>query len=205
MIELDAEQVLHVRPFLSVTAGIVVLFVGKALNERLAALRKYNIPEPVTGGLLFSVAFGMVYLFSGVKVDFELTARDILLVYFFTVIGINAHVGDLVRGGKPLAVLLAVTVAFMFAENLVGVGAARILGLDPSVGLLAAQHLDDRGARHRDRLGARHRRDPRGRKRNGDRRRLRDHGARPGEPCRGPGRPLPDPALPARGAAGTAV
>jgi glutamate:Na+ symporter, ESS family len=138
MIVLDAEQVLHVRPFLSVTAGIVVLFVGKAINERFAVLRKYNIPEPVTAGLLFSVAFGLVYLFSGIKVDFDLTARDILLVYFFTVIGINAHVGDLLRGGKPLVALLVVTVAFMFTENLASIVAARILGLDPSVGLLAA-------------------------------------------------------------------
>ncbi len=137
MMGIDGEQVLHVPPFLSVTAGIIVLFVGKALNERLAVLREYNIPEPVTGGLLFSVAFGMVYLFSAVKVDFELTARDILLVYFFTVIGINAHVGDLVRGGKPLGVLLAVTLAFMVAENFAGIGAARLLGLDPSVGMLA--------------------------------------------------------------------
>ncbi|APO67364.1 sodium/glutamate symporter protein [Rhizobium gallicum] len=138
MIALDAEHVLHVRPFLSVTAAIVVLFVGKALNQRLAVLRKYNIPEPVTGGLLFSVTFGLLYLFSGIKVDFDLTARDILLVYFFTVIGINAHVGDLVRGGKPLGVLLAVTVTFMFVENLAGVGVASLLGMDPSVGLLAA-------------------------------------------------------------------
>ena len=138
MIELDAEQVLHVGGFLSVTMGVVVLFVGKALNERLAPLRRFNIPEPVTGGLLFSAAFGVVYLFAGVKVDFELTARDVLLAYFFTVIGINANVGDLVRGGRQLAVLLAVTVAFMLTENLVGVGAARIMGLDPSIGLLAA-------------------------------------------------------------------
>ena len=137
MFELDAQQVLHVRPFLSVTTGIVVLFVGKALNQRFALLREYNIPEPVTGGLLFSVAFGLAYLVSGVKLDFELSARDILLVYFFTVIGINARVGDLARGGKPLLALLAVTVAFMLAQNLVGVGAARLLGLDPSVGLLA--------------------------------------------------------------------
>ena len=79
MIELDAEQVLHVGGFLSVTMGVVVLFVGKALNERLAPLRRFNIPEPVTGGLLFSAAFGVVYLFAGVKVDFELTARDVLL------------------------------------------------------------------------------------------------------------------------------
>ena len=138
MFELDAEQVLHVRAFLSVTAGILVLFAGKFLNGRLAALREFNIPEPVTGGLLLAVAFGAVYLVSGIKVDFDLTARDLLLVYFFTVIGINARVGDLLRGGKPLAALLAVTLAFMFAGNLVGVGAARLLGLDPSVGLLAA-------------------------------------------------------------------
>ena len=138
MIELDSEQVLHVRAFLSVTAEILVLFVGKFLNGRLAALREFNIPEPVTGGLLLAIAFGVVYLVSGIKVDFDLTARDILLVYFFTVIGINARVGDLLRGGKPLAALLAVTLAFMFAGNLVGVGAARLLGLDPSVGLLAA-------------------------------------------------------------------
>lgn len=137
MIALDADQVLHVRPFLSVTAGVIVLFVGKMLNERFAGLREYNIPEPVTGGLLFSIAFGLVYVFSGVKVDFDLTARDILLVYFFTVIGINAHIGDLARGGRPLAVLLVVTVAFMLTENLVGIGAARLLGLQPSIGLLA--------------------------------------------------------------------
>ena len=35
MIELDATQVLHVRAFLSVTAGILVLFVGKVLNDAL--------------------------------------------------------------------------------------------------------------------------------------------------------------------------
>jgi ESS family glutamate:Na+ symporter len=79
MIELDAEQVLHVRPLLSVTAGIIVLFVGKVLNQHLAIFREFNIPEPVTGGLLFSTAFGVMYLLSGIKVDFELTARDILL------------------------------------------------------------------------------------------------------------------------------
>ena len=137
MLELDAQQVLHVRPFLSVTAGIVVLFVGKALNQRFALLREYGIPEPVTGGLLFSFAFGLVYVLSGVQLDFESSARDILLVYFFTVIASTLTPATWAAGGKPLLVLLAITAAFMLAENLVGVGAARLLGLDPSVGLLA--------------------------------------------------------------------
>ena len=137
MFELDAEKVLHVRSLLSVTVGIIVLFIGRMLNQRLTVLREYSIPEPVTGGLLFSIAIGVVYVLSGVQVDFDLTARDVLLVYFFTVIGINSKIGDLVRGGKPLAALLAVTVALMLVGNGLGVGAALSLGLDPAVGLLA--------------------------------------------------------------------
>lgn len=138
MLTLSADQVLLLGPFLAASAGIVVLFVGKWLNQRIAFLRNYNIPEPVTGGLLFSLAFGLVFLVSGIKVDFDLGARDILLVYFFTVIGINARFEDLARGGKALALLLAVTVAFMLVQDVAGVGLATLLGLDPAVGLLAA-------------------------------------------------------------------
>lgn len=138
MLSLSADQVLTLGPFLAASAGIVVLFVGKWLNQHIAFLRAYNIPEPVTGGLLFSLAFGLVFLVSGIKVDFDLGARDILLVYFFTVIGINARVEDLARGGKALVLLLAVTVAFMLVQDVAGVGLAQLLGLDPAVGLLAA-------------------------------------------------------------------
>ncbi|MGB8434433.1 MAG: sodium/glutamate symporter [Burkholderiales bacterium] len=137
MVEFDAERVLHVKPFLSVTAGIVVLFVGKAINERVAALREYNIPEPVTGGLLFSLAIGLVFLLSGWRIDFELTARDILLVYFFTTIGINARVGDLRAGGRPLLVLLAATAIFVVLQNATGVGVAASLGQPAGLGVLA--------------------------------------------------------------------
>jgi len=35
-------------------------------------LREYNIPEPVTGGLLFAAAFWLVFLLSGYRVTFEL-------------------------------------------------------------------------------------------------------------------------------------
>jgi len=32
--------------------AILVLFLGKLLNERITLLRRYNIPEPVSSGLL---------------------------------------------------------------------------------------------------------------------------------------------------------
>ena len=49
-----------------------MLFAGKALNRRVGPLREYNIPEPVTGGLLFAAAFLLVYLAAGYRVTFEL-------------------------------------------------------------------------------------------------------------------------------------
>ena len=97
-----------------------MLFVGKRLNERVAFLRELSIPEPVTGGLLFSILFGIVYAASGVTVEFDLAARNFLLVYFFTTIGINASFKDLLRGGKPLVVLLVITVLYMVIQNLTG-------------------------------------------------------------------------------------
>jgi ESS family glutamate:Na+ symporter len=130
------EGVLRLGPFLAFTLGIIVLFIGKRLNDRARLLREFSIPEPVTGGLLVSVVFGLVYALSGVAVEFDLAARDLLLVYFFTTIGINASLADLRAGGKPLIVLLAVTIGFMLAQNITGVSVAALFGLPTAVGML---------------------------------------------------------------------
>jgi ESS family glutamate:Na+ symporter len=130
------DGVLKIPPFLAVTLGIVVLFVGKRLNGAVGFLREFSIPEPVTGGLLFSVLFGIVYAVFGVAVEFELAARDFLLVYFFTTIGMNASLKDLLAGGKPLVVLLAVTIGYMVVQNLTGITIASLFDLPTAVGML---------------------------------------------------------------------
>ena len=53
MIELDSRQTLII--------AILVLFIGKRLNKEISFLREYNIPEPVTGGVLASLVFGAYY------------------------------------------------------------------------------------------------------------------------------------------------
>ena len=127
---------LQVDTFMTVTLGIIVLFIGRRLNNAVPFLREFSIPEPVTGGLLFSVLFGILYAATGVAVEFNLEARDILLVYFFTTIGINASFKDLLAGGKPFVVLLLITIAYMVIQNLTGISVAAIFGLPTPVGLL---------------------------------------------------------------------
>lgn len=127
---------LQINPFMAVTLGIIVLFVGKRINESVAFLREFSIPEPVTGGLIFSVLFAIVYAASGVAIEFDLGARDFLLVYFFTTIGINASLKDLLAGGKPLVVLLIITIGYMVVQNLTGISVAALFDMSAPAGLL---------------------------------------------------------------------
>jgi ESS family glutamate:Na+ symporter len=119
-----------------VTLGILVLFVGKALNQRLRLLREFTIPEPVSGGLLVAVLIALLHGAFGVEINFSLRARDVLLVVFFTTVGMNASFADLRRGGRSLLVLLTLTVVLMLAQNALGVTLARWSGLPPASGLL---------------------------------------------------------------------
>jgi ESS family glutamate:Na+ symporter len=131
-----AHTVWEVDTFLAVTIGIVVLFLGKRINRLIPVFGKYSIPEPVTGGLFIAIILFAIHSFADISIEFELGARDALLIYFFTTIGINASFKDLAAGGKPLALLLLVTVIYMITQNLTGIGMASVLGLEPAVGLL---------------------------------------------------------------------
>ena len=123
-------------PLLSITFGIVALLVGKRINEAIPALNRLSIPAPVSGGLLFAFASLLLHLFWSITLDFDLDARDFLLVYFFTIVGINSRVSDLRRGGRDFLVLVVILAFFMAIQNAIGVLLARLVGLKSAVGLL---------------------------------------------------------------------
>ncbi|MEZ9300852.1 sodium/glutamate symporter [Vibrio splendidus] len=130
-------NVLHLGSFFAVTIGIVVLFIGRRLNQVIGFLKEFSIPEPVSGGILASLLFASLYATTSIEVQFDLLARDVLLVYFFTTIGINSSLKDLFKGGKPLVILLAITIFFMIMQNIVGISVASMFGLEPVFGLLS--------------------------------------------------------------------
>jgi glutamate:Na+ symporter, ESS family len=130
------DGILQLNGLFTFTLGIIVLFAGKRLNDAVGFLREFSIPEPVTGGLLFSIIFALIYFIFETTVNFDLAARDLLLIYFFTTIGINAHLKDLLAGGKPLIILLVITIAYMFVQNLTGISIATLFDLPSAVGLL---------------------------------------------------------------------
>jgi glutamate:Na+ symporter, ESS family len=118
--------------------AILVLFLGRWLNSRIHWLREYGIPEPVTGGLIASMALTALVAATGAEIKFDLAARDTLLIVFFTTVGLSANLRLLGQGGTMLVVLTLVAVTNLVVQNSVGVGLASLLGYPPAAGLLAS-------------------------------------------------------------------
>ncbi len=127
---------LHLNAFVSFTLAIVLYFLGRDLTQRIEILRRYSIPEPVTGGLFCAVCISLIYLLTGYKVTFTLDVQDVLLLYFFAGIGLSSDISTLRSGGKPLIILTLLASLFMVLQNGVGMACATFFGFNPKAGLL---------------------------------------------------------------------
>lgn len=122
--------------FVALTVGIVVFFVGVLITQRVEFLRRYSIPEPVTGGFVAALILWLVHELCRVDIGFDMTSRDKLLVVFFATVGVNARLADLAAGGRVLGMLCLVTVAFVFLQDTVGTVGAVALGLPKAAGVV---------------------------------------------------------------------
>jgi ESS family glutamate:Na+ symporter len=117
--------------------SIVVLYVGNLITRRVSVLEKYSIPQAVTGGLICSLIILAVVRIGGPKIVFELELRDVLLLAFFSTIGLSAKFARLKAGGKPLLILVICAAVFLVVQNATGVLLALGLGAHPGYGLFA--------------------------------------------------------------------
>lgn len=121
----------------TIIIAILVLYLGKYLTKKVEFLQNFNIPDAVSGGVLASLFFGILYTIFQFQVEFSLNIRDALLIIFFTTIGLSSKLKTLLQGGKPLLILLGIAVSYLFVQNLTGIAVASIMGLDKRVGVIS--------------------------------------------------------------------
>ncbi len=119
------------------TVAIAVIFLGRYLTTHIPALQRYNIPPAVTGGLLCSLLTTLVYFLWDTQITFGLALRDLLLLFFFSTIGLSAKLRQLAEGGRIIAILVAVAAVMLVLQDVAGVGIALLLGGHPGYGLFA--------------------------------------------------------------------
>ena len=114
----------------------LVLLLGRFLIVKIRFLSDFNIPEPVAGGLVAGLLVVVLNAFFGLTFKFETQLQTAFMLMFFSSIGLSADFSRLKAGGKPLAIFLMVVAAFILLQNVVGVGMASVLGLEPLIGLV---------------------------------------------------------------------
>ena len=124
-------------PLTSLLAAVVVLLIGTMVNRSVPLLSRYNIPHPITGGLLFAVVASIVWLSLSFKVGIDQTIKPVLLLMFFAGVGMCADLRTLGAGGKALAIFLVVLFPYILVQNFAGVVTAKALDLHPIFGLVA--------------------------------------------------------------------
>ncbi|AQS40549.1 sodium--glutamate symport carrier GltS [Shewanella psychrophila] len=120
----------------SFLVAILVLFIGHSVNRHVAFFRKYNIPEPIVGGLIVASIITVLH-FNNISLEFTLSMQNTLMLMFFSTVGLAASYKLLLKGGSKVFIFLGIASLYIVIQNAVGVSMATALGLEPIMGLIA--------------------------------------------------------------------
>jgi ESS family glutamate:Na+ symporter len=112
--------------------GVVM---GNWLKRKLPLLDRLNIPGPIAGGMVYALLeLGLRDRYLNFEADVVL--RDLLMVTFMTTVGLSARLRLIRQGGLGVVWLLAIASAGAVLQNLLGIGLALALHVDPRLGIL---------------------------------------------------------------------
>ncbi len=115
--------------------GVLALLLGMFFTRTLPFLKRFCIPAPVSGGIVISLLTLAAYSILGVEFSFDGTIRDISMMLFFTSVGFQSDMSAIKKGGRTLVVMVLLVAVLIVFQNLISVGIARAMGLDPLVGM----------------------------------------------------------------------
>jgi ESS family glutamate:Na+ symporter len=116
--------------------SLTALILGTSLTKKLPWLGKLNLPCPVLAGLFVALTATLIRTWFDAELVFASRLTDILLLTFFTTVGLTAKFSALKAGGKPLVLLCVATLLLIVVQNIAGIAVALGFGAHPYYGLL---------------------------------------------------------------------
>lgn len=117
--------------------ALIILFSGYFLNSKISFLRSNNIPEPVVGGITFSLLMTLAHAYFTIDFQFDMSLKNPLMTMFFTTVGLGASFNLLLKGGPKVILFLAVASLYLIVQNAIGITYALSTGMEPLMGLIA--------------------------------------------------------------------
>ena len=121
----------------TIAMGLISLFVGKKLKEKLVFLDRFGIPAAVIGGILFALVHLIMRICHIGSISYDTTLQTPFMVVFFTTIGLGSSIAGLKKGGKLLVVFWILSGIMTFMQTVIGVSLAKVTGINPLLGVMA--------------------------------------------------------------------
>ena len=128
-------QTVKLDMYQALAIAVIMLLIGRELVARIEFLRRYCIPAPVVGGLVFAIVHAVLRGTGIMEFDMDVTLLKVFRTAFFCSLGYMAAVGMLIQGGIGVILFLGISAAMCVIQDLVGAIGAKAFGLDPRIGL----------------------------------------------------------------------
>lgn len=126
---------LELDMYQATAVAALVLLLGRFLVKRVEFLKRYCIPEPVAGGVVFALAHLALRQAGVVEISFDNTLQTFFMTVFFCSVGFTACFRLLKKGGIQVALFLGLAALMCVLQNALGAGIASAFGLNPLLGL----------------------------------------------------------------------
>lgn len=130
-------MVINVNMIQAVGMGVIVFLLGDIIVERVHLFKKYCIPAPVVGGLIFALIHLLGIQTGTFSFIFDQTLKNFFMIGFFSTIGFTASFRILKQGGISIAVMVLISIIMLFLQNIWGISIAAAFNLNPLIGMCA--------------------------------------------------------------------
>ena len=121
--------------YYTIALAIVVLMVGDFIKKHIYVLRKFCIPTPVVGGVLFALLITVLNMSGLCKLSLDSSFNDFFSLLFYAGIGYTASWKLLRKGGPQVILFLILSSILVVFQNGLGILVCKLMGVDPLVGM----------------------------------------------------------------------
>lgn len=133
----DGVRVLTVDMVATTAFAGVLLMLGYFIRSKVPVLKRLCIPAPVIGGFICAIIIWILRAYKILEISMDTTLQLPFMLAFFTCVGFSGSFKLLKKGGRLLVVFLVSCWALAVIQNIVGVGLASALNINPVLGIMA--------------------------------------------------------------------
>ncbi|MFJ5766551.1 MULTISPECIES: sodium/glutamate symporter [unclassified Lysinibacillus] len=128
---------IEINQITTIFLAVALFAFGSFLINKINFLKRFCIPAPVVGGLLFAALATILKTTGVLEISLDTSLQSLFMITFFTTIGLGASFKLVKLGGKLLVIYWLACGFLALMQNVIGVSLASLMGIHPLIGMMA--------------------------------------------------------------------